>query len=40
MENKKVEFMGEIQLERLMILASGVQIPLWDVGDGLSDETI
>jgi hypothetical protein len=23
-----------------MILASGVRIPLWDVGAGLSDETI
>jgi hypothetical protein len=24
----------------MMILASGVRIPLWDVGAGLSDETI
>jgi hypothetical protein len=24
----------------LMILALGVQIPMWDVGAGLSDETV
>jgi hypothetical protein len=24
----------------MMILASRIQIPLWDVGSGLSDETV
>jgi hypothetical protein len=29
-----------VERNDLMILASGVRIPLWDVGPGLSDETI
>jgi hypothetical protein len=31
---------GSIGLKDLMILESGVRIPLWDVGAGLSDETV
>jgi hypothetical protein len=29
-----------IGLKDLMVLESGVRIPLWDVGAGLSDETV
>jgi hypothetical protein len=31
---------SEGTLQDLMILESGVRIPLWDVGAGLSDETV
>jgi hypothetical protein len=30
----------QLGLKDLMILESGVRIPLWDVGVGLSDETV